>query len=528
VLGVGDAHEACSIDDRPRLIALDRRLYRLRIGDIEVAALGEHEREAAMLAQPGEGPAQCAGRAGDENRPPAGEVHGRRSADVEALRAAPPAGNVEDGVVELGPLADRLGSAGDQGRPRCRTADVECADVVDVVAARDQGAPVHRAEQRPQGHRSQIDTLGTHLLGRLPHLDEPTQLLVARAAVMDLGDHHRGAVALPGLAQPRRRTDVAGEMRHADRLEVEVAVAAISAGLVARIEIKPLVEIALAGQIMVDADDVGRGAAVEEARQLVFGDAAALQDAMPFVTGTDATGEQVEAEPAPLVLVARLVSELLRREGLAEVFGLEELGGRVGAPDCRHRLGGAQTFVDQRARHLLEAALVRIPVAVEARETRRGERLVDRGPPFDPRIAFRHARGIVAEQLWKCRIGQAGVARARPVMNEATDDGNAKLAQPRQPNVVPREVELVGPVGRHRFPDDGIAHRLDPQSGDRVQVVEPGVMPGLDDLVPEVVADANDRAFNPAPELQRFQGLGHARLLLLVTRPRRCAPSASR
>src|SRR5688572_20269570 len=94
----------------------------------------------------------------------------------------------------------------------------------------------------------------------------------------------------------------------------------------------------------------------------------------------DPAVEQVEAEPAAFILMPGLVQQRRRGEGLAEILGLEEPGIRNGPANGPHRLQGSSAFVDERAKEGGIVVTVRIPMAVEAGESRGGQRLVDRGP----------------------------------------------------------------------------------------------------------------------------------------------------
>jgi hypothetical protein len=99
------------------------------------------------------------------------------------------------------------------------------------------------------------------LLGRVPNLHEPAELLVAVTAVMDFGDRDRELVSLPGLAKARREAGIVLQPLHPHRLGVDIGVAPVPADFMAGIEVRAVVEKALAGEIMVDAEDVRPGLA---------------------------------------------------------------------------------------------------------------------------------------------------------------------------------------------------------------------------------------------------------------------------
>jgi hypothetical protein len=216
---------------------------------------------------------------------------------------------------------------------------------------------------------------------------------------------------------------------------------------VVRIEAEPVVQETLAGQIMVDADDVGPALAAFESLHLLPADAGAGQDVVPIMLRSDASAEQIEAEPAPLILMRRLVTERRGREGLAEILGLEELRVRNGRADRAHRLERALALVHQRPEERRIVALVRIPVAVKGREARGRERLVDRRPHLDPGIAVGDAGGVIGELLREIGIEQAGVARAGAMVEQPADDFDAALPQHRQPLVAHEKSSFSGLSG---------------------------------------------------------------------------------
>ena len=115
---------------------------------------------------------------------------------------------------------------------------------------------------------------------------------------------------------------------HPHRLDIGVKVPAVSAEGVGWVAVGPLVEKALAGEVVVDADDVGRPVGFEEQVEFGFADAVVEEDAVPGVLAIDMAAEQVEAQPAPSVLVPRLIAERRRAPGAAEILSLDELRAR--------------------------------------------------------------------------------------------------------------------------------------------------------------------------------------------------------
>src|SRR5215213_9500128 len=112
-------------------------------------------------------------------------------------------------------------------------------------------------------------------------------------------------------------------------------------------------------------------------------------------------------------------------------------------------------------------------------------------------------RRIVREQAGELRIEEIGVARPRAVVHQGPDHLDAMLAQMLEPLVVPGKVELAWSFRSNRLPQDRVANRLDAELDHRVEVAEARVMTGVDQLVAIVVADPDDRTFDPAPQLER-------------------------
>jgi hypothetical protein len=112
-------------------------------------------------------------------------------------------------------------------------------------------------------------------------------------------------------------------------------------------------------------------------------------------------------------------------------------------------------------------------------------------------------RRIVGQLGRELGVEQVGEARAGAVVDEPADDADAQVAQLAQPLVMPREVELGRVAGDHPFPHDRIAHRANAELGDRIEIRQAEGVTGLDQLVAVIVTDPHDRAFHPAPKLER-------------------------
>ncbi len=75
---------------------------------------------------------------------------------------------------------------------------------------------------------------------------------------------------------------------------------------------------------------------------------------------------------------------------------------------------------------------------------------------------------------------------------------------------MPGEIEFVRRLRSDRFPQDWIANRLHTQLGHGVKIGHPSPVPGVACLVTELVANAQQSALDPAPQLERLSRDGHA------------------
>ena len=141
-------------------------------------------------------------------------------------------------------------------------------------------------------------------------------------------------------------------------------------------------------------------------------------------------------------------------------------------------------------------------MAIEAAEACGGQRLVDGRPVPDPGIAFRDRAGVAGQADHEAVADQVGVAGAAAVVHQAHDRPHAKLAKTRQPGVRPAPVARLRIVRRDAFPQHRIADRLEPESGEQLQVGWPVVVAGAAGLVAEPAPDPLHRAFVPAPQFQ--------------------------
>jgi hypothetical protein len=129
---------------------------------------------------------------------------------------------------------------------------------------------------------------------------------------MDLGDGDRDPVTLPGLAQPAGDTGLRFHLPDPNRLDVDIDVALVTAWRQSRIMIESVIQKSFAGQIMVDAEQVRLRLAACETGELAGARAGIEQGCMPGMGGVDPAAKQVEAEPAPLILMLGLIAKRRR------------------------------------------------------------------------------------------------------------------------------------------------------------------------------------------------------------------------
>ena len=139
-------------------------------------------------------------------------------------------------------------------------------------------------------------------------------------------------------------------------------------------------------------------------------------------------------------------------------------------------------------------------MAVEPGEPGGRQRLVDRRPGVDPRIALRHRTGVRGELRRKRRVEQVGVARSAAVVQQSADRGETELAHAREARVGPRPVESVRRVGRDPFPQQRKANALRPQRRQPIDVVQPLGEAARLQLVEPALADAIDRRLSSHPQ----------------------------
>ena len=469
-------------------------------------AVCEDAGEPAQVAHIGKRPAERARRAGDQDGPRF------RFGGDRILRLGPREWRMDEPDVPLPPalsgdsgvrppvcqcvgIAAEAAQKPDQGRrARRRSADVPYAGFVVAGIAGDKAAPVDVAQQSPRGQRANVDALVAQRRARLPTLQQPAQLFLAGAAEMALGDRDRQTVTVPRLleqsAQPQRR-----RVENARRGVVVITLGGLGERILA------VIEEALAGHIMVHADDV-RGAGCVGDGTGAVGKTHGLDLGPHRVAGRDAAREQVPGQPAPFVVAGGDVRQFGRRIVKAEILGLHQPRGRVEAADRRHRPLRRVDLVQQRGPEGAGVAGVRVPEAVQRAETGGGQRFVDRGPVVDPRVPLRRCGCVIGEERHEVVGDQAGIARAAAVVDEAGDRAHAEVADLGEPRVAPGPVAVIRRVRGDAFPQQGVAQRLDAEVRKGGKIAGPVVMPRQPRLIPVRVADAIDGAFQPPPKFQ--------------------------
>src|SRR6185437_2185526 len=129
-------------------------------------------------------------------------------------------------------------------------------------------------------------------------------------------------------------------------------------------------------------------------------------------------GEDVEGEPASIVVEDRLIAERGSTVGFAQVFGLHQL--RVGhyGPNRSDGAANARALIHHRAHERAIVPGVWVPVTVKRGEARGGQRLVDRGEHADPGIPLRDGAGEIGQSCGETRVEKVGMAWTSSVMNK--------------------------------------------------------------------------------------------------------------
>lgn len=125
-----------------------------------------------------------------------------------------------------------------------------------------QAVPVKPAEQEPGGYGSDVYTLAAELFRRPPALQQPAHLLLAGAAEVSLRNRQGTLIAAPRFVEQYCGARDAATDPHG--FDVGIAVSAVAAMSARGLAIGVLIQMTLARQVVVDANDARRARVVEK------------------------------------------------------------------------------------------------------------------------------------------------------------------------------------------------------------------------------------------------------------------------
>src|SRR3954453_16562444 len=176
-----------------------------------------------------------------------------------------------------------------------------------TAALDEQGAPIQRSEQSPDGDRAHVLSARTQLLGSRPGPCKPTQLIFSGAAEMHFRCRNGDAIARPGLRQASFPAQLHRGNIDADRLDVGIPVTAVASAAIGSIFAHCLVEESIARDIVVYPDQIRGTRPFEEQPEFAVLDPVCQKRSMPGMPTIDAAAKQVEAQPASLILELGLI-----------------------------------------------------------------------------------------------------------------------------------------------------------------------------------------------------------------------------
>src|SRR4051794_352589 len=125
---------------------------------------------------------------------------------------------------------------------------------------------------------------------------------------MGFGHRQRHLISLPrGTQYPSQ--PIMGHVERSYRLDIGIAVATVSADDLRRVKVYAVIEEAIAGQIVVDADDVWRTPVILKPCKLCRIGLTFQQEIPQRVLTIDATAEQIPPQPPSLVFEISLISK---------------------------------------------------------------------------------------------------------------------------------------------------------------------------------------------------------------------------
>ena len=127
-----------------------------------------------------------------------------------------------------------------------------------------------------------------------------------------------------------------------------------------------MIQEAVARQIVIDSNQVRPGVPARKGFDLGFADARVEQEAVQRVAGPHPAGQQVEAQPAPLIFMPGLIGQWRGGEGFSDVLGLDERRRRVDPADRGHGAPDSVALVDQRSKKADNPAMRDMPVRAKS------------------------------------------------------------------------------------------------------------------------------------------------------------------
>src|SRR5690625_1047733 len=217
-------------------------------------------------------------------------------------------------------------------RHRQSAANVESARLVVTVQVNKEGVPVVTAEQCPAAYRLDRHTVPVKFQCRMPGIFEPAYLNVLGCMKMHFGQCQRYAVAFPGILQQPAHA-ARSDARSQVQVYVSVSIGTVTA-MAPRGEFTELTgQVAFARRIMVAALQVRRRNVGDEPVELLLAETSSEERFMERMARTDASAKQIEAQPAPFVLVIRLVAECGGTVRVAQVLAMDQPGRRIDHAD---------------------------------------------------------------------------------------------------------------------------------------------------------------------------------------------------
>ena len=223
---------------------------------------------------------------------------------------------------------------------------------------------------------------------------------------------------------------------------------------------------------------------------------------MPFV---DTAGEQIEGQPATIIVECCLVGDLGSAVRFAQVLGLYEQGSRIDFAYRLHRRPDRQALVQNGPHEGVIVTRVRIPMTVKRGEPGRREWLVDRCVHVDPRIPPSDRAGKLAKFSAKGWIEKTCVSWTAAVVDQPDDRSYSQLSHFVESQIAGCPVCAGWRLGRDTLPQKRISQGTNTEIGEALQVREDSMfVPGEGDLIEVPIPDTINRALDSPPDLKRF------------------------